>query len=171
MYNHIRQRFNYCPICGGSLAFRLRKNRPRLTCAACSYIFYENPIVGVAGILLDGQGNILLGRRNSGKYQGLWCIPCGYLEYDEDLYQGVQREFKEETNLVIAVKNIFTAQSNFHDPLKHSVGIWFMVEALGGSAQAGDDLDQLDFFRLDNPPPMAFSNDQLVLGLLKNSIR
>lgn len=164
------QRFTYCPVCGGLLSYRLRKNKARLTCTDCSYIYYENPVVGVAGILLDSHGHILLGRRSSTTYNGLWCIPCGYLEYDEDLYQGLKREFKEETNLVIAVKDVFTARSNFHDPKRHSVGIWFMVEALQGSMQAGDDLDALDFFRLDSPPPLAFTNDQLVLDLLKKRI-
>ena len=89
---------------------------------------YENPVVGVAGILLNEQGQILLGRRCRGKYLGYWCIPCGYVEYHEEVHEALRREFKEESNLDIEVLNPFTAQSNFHDPDKHSVGIWFGSE-------------------------------------------
>ena len=94
----MKQRFFYCPKCGGKLSYRNCGERNRLVCGNCSYIFYENPIVGVAAVVLDQQGRLLLGRRNS-SYKGLWCIPCGYVEYDEDVYEAIIREFKEETNL------------------------------------------------------------------------
>ena len=41
------------------------------------------PTVGVAVILRDAQGRVLMGRRAQGRYAGLWCIPCGRLEWDE----------------------------------------------------------------------------------------
>ena len=33
--------------------------------------------------------------------QGLWCCPCGYLDFDETLEECVIREIKEETGLTI----------------------------------------------------------------------
>lgn len=166
-----RQRFFYCTKCGGDLRYQPQAEQPRLTCEQCSHIHYENPIVGVAAIVLNEAGELLLGRRRSGMYKGLWCIPCGYLEYYEDVYCGIRREFKEETNLDIEIKRVFTVQSNFHDPNCHTVGIWFLVEVWGGEMQAGDDLEELAFFGLESVPSLAFPTDQVVIDLLaKESI-
>lgn len=164
----LKQRFFFCPRCGGFLTYREKKGRSRLTCQTCSRIFYENPVVGVAGILLNDQGQLLLGRRKTGAYTGLWCIPCGYLEYDEDVYAGLEREFKEETNLDVKVQRLFTVQSNFHNPDCHSVGVWFLVKAFPGELKAGDDLDAVSFFSLDQIPPLAFPTDLAVIANLKS---
>lgn len=165
----MKQRFFYCPKCGGLLEYRHCKERRRLTCVGCGYIFYENPVVGVAAIVMDERRRILLGRRRT-NYRGLWCIPCGYVEYDEDVYVAVVREFKEETGLDIVVDRVFTAQSNFHNPEQHTVGIWFMTRVTGGQMQADDDLDELAFFDLGDLPPLAFPADRLVLNQLLNEL-
>ncbi len=162
----ITQRYFYCPLCGGALKYRNYDEHPRLTCQACAYILYENPIVGVAAIVFNQRGEILLGRRNGGKYCGLWCIPCGYLEYDEDVFDGVKREFREETNLIIDIVRVFAVQSNFHDPERHTVGIWFLAEVVGGAPQAGDDLDMVAYFALNEIPALAFPTDQAVIEML-----
>lgn len=165
-----KQRFFYCPKCGGKLRYQLQAEQQRLTCQACSYIHYENPIVGVAAIVMNEAGHLLLGRRKGGAYKDLWCIPCGYLEYYEDVYVGIKREFKEETNLDIEIKRVFTVQSNFHDPSCHTVGIWFPAEVCGGRMQAGDDLEELDFFPLQSVPRLAFPTDQTVIDLLAQEV-
>jgi ADP-ribose pyrophosphatase YjhB (NUDIX family) len=162
-------RFAYCPKCGDKLESRDDQELPRLTCITCSFIFYENPVVGVAAIVMNEHRQLLLGRRRGGKYHDLWCIPCGYLEYHEDVYHGVKREFKEETNLDIEVQRVFTVQSNFHDPDCHSVGIWFLARICGGEMQAGDDLLEAAYFALDDIPPLAFPTDRVVIGLLASA--
>ena len=128
---------------------------------------YENPIVGVAVILQDSSGAVLLGRREkSASYPGLWCIPCGYVEYDEDVRQAACREFFEETGLQVKLGEVFTVLSNFHNPETHTVGIWFQAKIVGGAAKAGDDLTELGWFLPDNPPPLAFPTDQAVLDMI-----
>ncbi|MCL6559364.1 MAG: NUDIX hydrolase [Firmicutes bacterium] len=158
----MNQRFFFCPKCGGRLFYRHHGERERLTCAECGYIFYENPVVGVAAVVLDQQGRILLGRRK-GSYRGLWCIPCGYVEYDEDVYDAVVREFKEETSLDIEITGVFSVRSNFHNPEAHTVGIWFKARVTGGELEARADLDQVGYFALDHLPPLAFPTDAEVI--------
>lgn len=160
------QRFFFCPKCGGKLEYRKQNERLRLTCFDCSYILYENPVVGVAAIVLNEQKHILLGRRKSGKYEGMWCIPCGYLEYDEDIYDGVIREMKEETDLDIKPLEVFTVLSNFHESECHSVGVWFLSKVTGGQPKAGDDLIELKFFELNSCPKMAFPTDVKAIEML-----
>lgn len=86
------------------------------------------------------------------------------------MYVGIKREFKEETNLDIEIKRVFTVQSNFHDPSCHTVGIWFLAEVCGGRMQAGDDLEELDFFPLQSVPRLAFPTDQTVIDLLAQEV-
>ncbi len=46
----------------------------------------------------DKTWHMLLGKRGSGTpdFQGYWCFPCGYLDWDETLTQGMIREVWEE---------------------------------------------------------------------------
>ena len=47
---------------------------------------------------------ILLMQRGeeSPDFKGFWCLPCGYLDWDETLYQAMLREVYEETGLLVS---------------------------------------------------------------------
>jgi ADP-ribose pyrophosphatase YjhB (NUDIX family) len=138
-----------------------------MVCPACGFIHYRNPTVGVATVILNGN-RILLGRRAPGStYAGAWCIPCGHVEWDEDIREAARRECLEETGLEVSVGEALAVHSNFHDPAQHTVGVWFHCQIIGGTLQAGDDLDCADWFALDDlPQPLAFPTDELVLQQL-----
>ena len=141
-----------------------------MVCPACDFVFWQNPVVGVAVIVLQGQ-TVLLGRRAGGEYSGEWCIPCGYVEYDEDVREAATREFREETGLVVELRDVYTVHSNFHNPRMHSVGIWFRAEVIGGELRAGDDIDQVKYFAVNSlPDQLAFPTDRLVLTQLRRDI-
>lgn len=110
---------------------------------------------------------MLLGRR-AGSYHGQWCIPCGYVEWDEEVREAARREFREETGLEVRVDEVFAVESNFHNPRLHTVGIWFLGTLEGGRLAAGDDLDEVRYFPLDGLPELlAFPTDRLVLERLR----
>ena len=160
--------FRFCPHCATPFESRLISGLERMACPHCKFVFWQNPVVGVAVIVLE-ENRIVLGRRASGAYQGTWCIPCGYVEYDEDVRIAAQREFHEETGLLVEVSSVYTVHSNFHDPAMHSVGIWFRGEVRSGELRAGDDLDEVALFPLDAvPDALAFPTDRLVLDQLRN---
>lgn len=161
-----KMRYKFCPNCGGKLSIKETNSLSQLKCVECSNIFYQNPAVGVAAILIKDK-KLLLGRRNI-SYSNMWCIPCGYVEYYEDVREATVREFKEETNLDIKLGSVFNVHSNFHNPEQHTVGIWFLVEEYNGAMMPNDDIDKLDFFSLDeiNYLELAFPTDKLIISEL-----
>ncbi len=161
------RRFKYCPHCATPFVLREIHSDERMICPSCNFIFWQNPVVGVAVIVMDG-GCIILGRRARGIYKGDWCIPCGYVEYDEDVRDAARREFQEETGLDVAVGDVYTVHSNFHNADMHSVGIWFRGTIIGGALRAADDLDEVAYISLDAiPANLAFPTDRLVLEQLQ----
>jgi ADP-ribose pyrophosphatase YjhB (NUDIX family) len=126
--------------------------------------------VGVAVVLVDDADRLLLARR-SRSYAGQWCIPCGYVEWDEDVRRAAAREVTEETGLQVAVGDVFAVHSNFHDANQHTVGIWFRGTVLGGKLAPADDVDQVGFYALDAlPGPLAFPTDELVVDQLRSEL-
>ncbi|MFB3907246.1 MAG: NUDIX domain-containing protein [Candidatus Eisenbacteria bacterium] len=114
------------------------------------------------------RSRVLLVRRARVAFgSGLWCLPCGYVEYDEEVREALAREVAEETGLLVAVGNPFAVESNFHDPDRQTVGIWFRAEPRGGTLRAGDDADALRFVDPAAPGlPLAFPTDARVLSRL-----
>ena len=97
--------FKFCPFCGEQLQLKQKGHRKRMYCSRCKWTHYKNPTVGVAVIVLK-DNELLLVKRNS-SYKGMWCIPCGHVEYDEDVRVAATREFKEETGLFLPFILIF----------------------------------------------------------------
>lgn len=164
--------FNFCPWCATSLGRSTRGGRERPTCESCGYIQYRNPVVGVAIVLFE-HGRLLLGRRAFGQDRaGLWCIPCGYVEWGEDIREAARREFLEETGLDVQPGDIFAVHSNFHNPTALTVGIWFRGTVVGGNLEAADDLDLVGFFDPANlPGDLAFPTDVLVISQAQRELQ
>ncbi len=159
--------YRFCPKCGGGLKLVQRGDRERLVCRGCDFVFYRNPAVGVAVIVME-EGRILLGRRSRGQYRDQWCIPCGYVEWGEDVRDAACREFLEETGLQVELGSVYNVHSNFHNPESLTVGIWFWGKIIGGELKADDDLAEVKYFPLDQlPEALAFPTDLLILEKLR----
>ncbi len=144
-----------------------RGGRPRRVCGTCGWVHFRNPGVGVAVLLRDDAGRVLLVRRAAGSTrEGAWCIPCGYLDYGEEVRAGAAREVFEETGLIVEVGDPVFVRSNFHDPAKLTVGIWFDGVIKGGRLEAGDDADEVGWFEPGDLPELAFPTDEELLGSL-----
>lgn len=156
--------WSHCPHCGGKLDIHERGGRLRPHCPSCGRTIFHNPAVGVAAIVIVDH-RILLVRR-AGTRAGQWCIPCGYVEWDEDVRDAAIRELAEETGFEVELRGVYAVHSNVHDPEQHTVGIWFEGRIVGGTLQAGDDADLAAFFGRCDLPELAFPTDQLVLDQL-----
>ena len=158
--------YRFCPHCGDSLTVDRKSEGQRNYCLKCGFIHYKNPTVGVAVIILQQDQVLLIKRR--GSYDGMWCIPCGHVEWDEDIRICARRELREETGLEVKLGPVFDVHSNFHDPEHQTVGVWFLGRLIGGQLQPGSDAREADFFALEAlPERMAFPTDLMICEKLK----
>lgn len=111
-------------------------------------------------LIRDDEGRVLLIKRGPTASQpGLWAVPAGFVDYGEDIRAAARRELQEETGLTAEIGEVAFAASNFHDPNKLTVGIWFRGSVTGGTLKAGDDAVDAGWFSLDALPPLAFPTD------------
>lgn len=107
----------------------------------------SRPIVGVGGILLDGD-RVLLVKRGQEPLKGIWSIPGGKLELGETLREGVRRELREEVGLEVQVLEMVEVFERITldsegKPAYHYVLIDFLCESAGGVPLADDDVEEV----------------------------
>jgi ADP-ribose pyrophosphatase YjhB (NUDIX family) len=140
----------------------------RRVCPHCDFVHWRNPAVGAAVLIRDEEGRVLLVRRAPGATRsGRWSVPAGFVDYGEEVRAAAARELEEETGLVAEVGEVVWVASNFHDPAKLTVGIWFAGTVVGGTLRPGDDADDAGFFDLDDLPDLAFETDAELLAALR----
>ncbi|MBI2002352.1 MAG: NUDIX domain-containing protein [candidate division NC10 bacterium] len=106
---------------------------------------------GVAAIISNGEGKILLQRRSD---NGLWGLPGGSVEIGESVRDAIVREVREETGLTVEVVRLIGVYS---DPkvqvvrypdgnVVHYISSVFACRILAGTLQTCDETLDLQFF-------------------------
>ena len=142
----------------------MRFERIRPVCPACGWIHFCDPKVAVE-ILVEREGQILLVERLNDPGKGLWSLPGGYMDSDEEPAQAAERECREETGLEVRVTRLIDVMQDREFANSADVVIAYRAEVTGGNLLAGDDAGQTAFFSRDNLPPIAFRVARKVIGL------
>ena len=106
---------------------------------------------GVAAVIQDGAGQILLQRRSD---NGLWGLPGGSVEIGVTVRDAIVREVREETGLSVEVVRLIGVYS---DPriqivrypdgnVVHYISSLFACRIVAGDLQTGDETLDLRFF-------------------------
>ncbi len=102
------------------------------------------PLVGVGAVIVAG-GKVLLVRRGNEPLKGRWTLPGGLLEVGEALTEGVVREVREETGLLVEPLELIELLDRIQregERIKyHYVLADYLCRVTGGSLQAASDAD------------------------------
>jgi 8-oxo-dGTP diphosphatase len=166
--NNGLEHIQYCSSCGNQYEFREDSGRVRPICPNCGFIYYKNPSPGVSILIVENE-RVLLCKRAPGNFRsGKWCLPCGFIEFDEDYLTAARREVKEETGLDVMLQAIINVSFNFLSPHVHSLVIVLEAHILGGNLSPGDDIEAVEWFPAGGPlPEMAFEADAMIIEQFK----
>lgn len=117
----------------------------------------EEQVLVAGCVILDDYGRILLMHRDLGE-TGLWELPGGKVEEDEDPEQTAVREIHEELGVTVQLtKSLGSAAFEYQDTayLFH----WFQAKVAQGEPHIteADTFNDLDYFELDDMPSLALS--------------
>lgn len=103
----------YCPLCKKNLTKQKIDGEERLACSSdtCDFVFWNNPIPVVAGIV-EIDNKIVLAHNVSWPKEW-FSIITGFLEKGETAEEGIARETKEELDLT-AGKCTLVGVYSFH---------------------------------------------------------
>ena len=153
---------NFCPQCGESLQDSKVYGRTRRYCPACDRAVFRDPKVA-AGVVVEDDGRVLLVKRGNRPGKGLWSIPAGFVEFDEDPAGTAARECLEETGLTVELTGLLDVIRGSGLSGEASFLIVYRGRIVEGKLAASDDAEQVAFFDVDCLPQLAFDSTHQAL--------
>lgn len=129
--------------------------------------------VTVAVIVTNNKGEFLLEKRAPHLINGgLYCLPSGFLDRDEDTKATVVRELFEETGLRGKVLFLFRFNDNPHRPKedRQNVDMIYVAEIVGGKMKLNSEVTSVGWFGEKNLPKeeeFAFDHRDNILKYLE----
>ena len=153
---------NYCIRCGSALITEERFGKARPVCPMCGWIYFADPKVAVAVVIVQEE-KILLVRRAVVPKRGFWTLPAGFIDAEEDPRLAAARECKEEMGVNVRINNLLDViYGQAHERGSHIL-IVYRGELVSGELNAADDIDQIGFFGKENLPLLAFPSTKTIL--------
>jgi len=135
---------------------------------------YPKPSVTTDCIIIKKSSSpeVLLIKRKHEPFQGMWALPGGFVEIDEDLEPGAKREIEEETGLKdLKIQQFKTYGKPGRDPRGRTISIvyyTFISDRL--EVNAGDDAAEARWYPVEQLPDLAFDHKQILHDFLHSGI-
>lgn len=88
--------FKFCPKCG---SHNIDTKPISINCEACGFVYFFNPVVGLAAFIENDKGEILLIERGKDPAKGKLAPPGGFADANERAESALTREVMEETGI------------------------------------------------------------------------
>ncbi len=160
--------FHFCPRCGQKQS--PADHTPFFHCGACAFVYYFNPAIAAAAIILDPNGRALFIRRAKDPAKGKLALPGGFVDIGERAEEALRREIREEVNLEVASVEFLCSQPNQYDykGITYPVLDLFFVTRAGGTqpAVALDGVESVCWLKIRevNLDEIAFPSVRQALG-------
>lgn len=134
---------------------------------------YPRPMVTVDALIFRdpaaaGPPEVLLIRRKRPPFEGMWAIPGGFVEIDEDLEPAAHRELEEETGISgLRLEQLRTYGRPGRDPRGRTISVVYAGTCPPETVAEGrDDAAEARWFKVEGEgralPPMAFDHAEIV---------
>jgi 8-oxo-dGTP diphosphatase len=131
----------------------------------------ERPLLTVdviVTVLRGDRHNVLLITRKRSPFEGCWALPGGFVEPNEPLEMAARRELWEETGAEPAhLAQLHTFGEPGRDPRGWTISVAYLAlmkeeDTQGWNLEANSDADEVGWFDLDDPPPLAFDHGDIL---------
>lgn len=110
--------------------------------------FVQNQfLVGVTGIIFNDKSEVLLFKHTYRQHQ--WSLPGGYLKTGEHPAEALEREIKEESNLVVSVDEELKTRT---DRTSARLDMCYLGVFIGGEFSPSQEVSGYGFFSQDTMP-------------------
>src|SRR5437667_4179091 len=125
-------------------------------CPNDDFILWRDPKVASA-VVVEAAGGVVLGRRAIEPGYGLWCLPGGFVNQDEDPIAAAVRECREEIGAAVEITGLLGVYHVPKTTAPSMVGIAYSGRLLDGeSISAGSEMLDVRAFPYDALPELAF---------------
>lgn len=155
---------HFCVNCGTPLVARTIEGREVEACPHDDFVLWHDPKVATA-VVVETEDGVILGRRGIEPGYGLWCLPGGFVNDDEEPARAAERECREEIGAAVHVTGLLGVYHIAKDTAPSMVAIAYCARLEEGAVpSAGSEMLEVAVFQLDALPPMAFSSHKTVLS-------
>lgn len=115
----------------------------------------------VVEVLVKNKDGILLGKRNTDPFRGLWHFTGGFLYYNEKVADAVKRIAKREIGIDVEIVKFLGAYEYINaDPRGHMIALVHIARQVGGKIAPTPDNSDLQFFK--EPPEDMISHQKKI---------
>jgi len=158
--------YKFCPTCKTKLKRKLFGQRKFLSCPNCSFTFWNNP-KPVTSVILHNNEKILLLQRANEPFKNYWCLPGGYMDYEETPEEAIRRETKEETGFDLSIGSLVGVYRIDNDPRGVNIDIIYEAE-LKGKILLSEEHQNYNLFAIDElPAKIAYKHRNAIEDWLK----
>jgi 8-oxo-dGTP diphosphatase len=129
---------------------------------------YDRPSVAVDVVMMTIRQKdlqVLLVKRRSWPFEGMWAIPGGFVKIDESLEDAAKRELREETNVEnVYIEQLYTFGNPGRDPRMRVITVVYfaLLDAEQLRIKAADDATDAAWFSVYKLPPLAFDHRDIL---------
>lgn len=130
------------------------------------HLKHKKKAIACTNIVIFADNSILLIKRGNHPYKNWWAFPGGRIEQkDINIKSAAYRKLKEETDInMIDMNHAATIGNSTRDPRGFCLTCVFLakLDKIPKNVNAGDDVVDFRWFKLDKLPEMAFDHKEIL---------
>src|SRR5437660_7673519 len=129
---------------------------------------YDRPSVTVDVVMMSLRRRdlqVVLIKRRSWPYEGMWAIPGRFVNIDESLETAAKRELQEETGVQdVYLEQLYTFGDPGRDPRTRVITVVYfaLLDSARLQVRAADDAADVGWFSVYQLPSLAFDHEQIL---------